>query len=73
MVTKELHEGPSRGHFAAKITQKKMLDIGDQLCIGMRMIIVNLMMHIQEHEDWQLKVLQVGHKSSKRTIYEKGT
>jgi len=25
---KELHEGPSRGHFATKITQRKILDVG---------------------------------------------
>jgi len=28
MVMKELHEGPSRGHFATKITQRKILDVG---------------------------------------------
>jgi hypothetical protein len=27
---RELHEGPSRGHFATKITQKKILDAGYQ-------------------------------------------
>jgi len=26
MVMRELHEGPSRGHFATKITQKNILD-----------------------------------------------
>ncbi len=26
MVMKELHEGPSRGHFAIEITQRKILD-----------------------------------------------
>jgi hypothetical protein len=28
MVTKKLHEGVLRGHFATKITQKKFLDVG---------------------------------------------
>jgi hypothetical protein len=28
MVMKELHEGPSRGHFATEITQRKILDVG---------------------------------------------
>jgi len=28
MMMKELHEGPSWGHFATKITQKKILDVG---------------------------------------------
>jgi hypothetical protein len=28
MVTKELHEGTTRGHFATKITQKKIMDVG---------------------------------------------
>jgi hypothetical protein len=35
-----------------------MLDINDQLCVKMCMIIANLVMHVKEHEDWQLKVLQ---------------
>jgi hypothetical protein len=26
MATKKLHEGPSRGHFAIEITQRKILD-----------------------------------------------
>jgi hypothetical protein len=25
---KELHEGPLRGHFATKITHRKILDVG---------------------------------------------
>jgi hypothetical protein len=29
---KELHEGPLRGHFATKMTQRKKLDISGQLC-----------------------------------------
>jgi hypothetical protein len=28
MVMKELHEGPSRGHFVIEIMQKKILDAG---------------------------------------------
>jgi hypothetical protein len=28
MVTKELHEGVLRGHFATKITPKKILNVG---------------------------------------------
>ncbi len=28
MVMRELHEGPSRGHFATEVTQKKILDVG---------------------------------------------
>jgi hypothetical protein len=28
MVMKELHEGPSKGHFATKIMQRKILDVG---------------------------------------------
>jgi hypothetical protein len=28
MVMKELHERPSREHFATKITQRKILDVG---------------------------------------------
>ncbi len=28
MVMKGLHEGPSRGHFATKIKQRKILDAG---------------------------------------------
>jgi hypothetical protein len=28
MAMKKLHEGPLRKHFAMKITQKKILDIG---------------------------------------------
>jgi len=35
-----------------------MLDIGGQLCTEMFMIIVDLVMHVKEQEDWQLKVLQ---------------
>ncbi len=35
-----------------------MLDIGGQLCIEMCMIIVDLVMHVKEQEDWQIKVLQ---------------
>jgi len=27
MVMKELHEGPSKGHFATKVTHKKILDV----------------------------------------------
>jgi hypothetical protein len=27
MVMKELHEGPSRGHFTTEITQRKILDV----------------------------------------------
>jgi hypothetical protein len=27
-MMKELHEGPSRGHFAMEIMQKKILDVG---------------------------------------------
>jgi hypothetical protein len=27
MVMKELHEGPSSGHFATGITQRKILDV----------------------------------------------
>jgi hypothetical protein len=28
MMMKELHEGPSRGHFAIEIMQTKILDVG---------------------------------------------
>jgi hypothetical protein len=28
IVTKELHEGTTRGHFATKRTQKKIMDVG---------------------------------------------
>ncbi len=35
-----------------------MLDINDQLCVKMYMIIADLVMHVKEQEDWQLKVLQ---------------
>jgi hypothetical protein len=28
MVMKKLHEGPSGGHFATEITQRKILDVG---------------------------------------------
>jgi hypothetical protein len=28
MVMKELHEGPSRGHFAIEIMKRKILDVG---------------------------------------------
>jgi hypothetical protein len=35
-----------------------MLDIGGQLCTWICMNIVDLVMHVKEHEDWQLKVLQ---------------
>jgi hypothetical protein len=35
-----------------------MLDIGGQLCTKMCMIIVNLVMHVKEQGDWELKVLQ---------------
>ncbi len=28
MVMTELHVGPSRGHFAIEITQRKILDVG---------------------------------------------
>ncbi len=28
MVTKELHEGVLKGHFATKITQKQFMDVG---------------------------------------------
>jgi hypothetical protein len=36
-----------------------MLDIGGQLYIEMCMITIDLMMHVKEQEDWQLKVLQI--------------
>jgi len=58
MVVKELHEGPSKGHFATEIMKRMtldvgcwILDIGGQLCIEMCMIIANLAMHVKEHED----------------------
>jgi hypothetical protein len=35
-----------------------MLDIGGQLRTEMCMIIVDHVMHVKEHEDWKLKVLQ---------------
>jgi hypothetical protein len=35
-----------------------MLDIGRKLCTKMCMTIVDLVMHVKEQEDWQLKVLQ---------------
>jgi hypothetical protein len=57
MVMKGLHEGPLRGHFAIEIMHRKILDVGywwPTMCI----IIVDLVMHVKEHEDWQLKVLQ---------------
>jgi hypothetical protein len=44
---KELHEGPSRKHFATEITQRKILDVGywwPTMC----MIITDLMMHVKE-------------------------
>jgi hypothetical protein len=49
-----LYEGPSREHFAIKITQRKILDvdIGGQQCIKMFMIIVDLVMHVKKQEDW---------------------
>ncbi len=28
MVMKDLHEGPSKGHFAIEIMQRKILDVG---------------------------------------------
>jgi hypothetical protein len=28
MVMRKLHEGPSRGHFATKIMQRKIVDVG---------------------------------------------
>jgi hypothetical protein len=41
---------PSRGHFATEIMQRKILDarFGGQLCIGMSMIITDLVMHVKE-------------------------
>ncbi len=50
-----------------------MRGVGGQLCTEMCMIIVDFVMHAKEHVDWQLKVLQVSHKSWKGTIYEMGT
>jgi hypothetical protein len=35
-----------------------MLDIGGQLCRKMCMITTDLVMHVKEQEDWQLKVMQ---------------
>ncbi len=35
-----------------------MLDISGQLCIGMCMITVDLVMHVKKQEDWQFKVLK---------------
>jgi hypothetical protein len=35
-----------------------MVDIGGQLFIEMCMISVDLVMHVKEQEDWQLKILQ---------------
>jgi hypothetical protein len=60
MVMKELHEGPSGGHFATQIMQRTILNARNwwQLCIGTCMIIAYLIMHVKEHEDWQLKVLE---------------
>jgi hypothetical protein len=36
-----------------------MLDIGGQLCVEMCIITIDLVMHVIEQEDWQLKVLQI--------------
>jgi hypothetical protein len=35
-----------------------MLDIGGLLCTELCTIITNLVMHVKEQGDWQLKVLQ---------------
>jgi hypothetical protein len=48
---KELHEGPSGGHFITEIMQRKILDISGQLCIEMCTIIADLVMHVKEQED----------------------
>jgi hypothetical protein len=58
MVMRELHEGPSKGHFAIQIMHRKILDISGQQCIKMCMITINLLMHVKKHEDLQFKVLQ---------------
>jgi hypothetical protein len=55
MVMKNLHEGPSSGHFATEIMQRKTLHISGHLCTGTSMILV---MHVKEQQDWQFKVLQ---------------
>ncbi len=47
-----------------------MLNIGGQLCIKMCMIIVDLVMHVKEHEDWQLKVLQSWSQVFQKPIHE---
>ncbi len=60
MVMKEQHEGPSRGHFATKIMQRKILDAGHWWPTMYKD------MHdyyrscdaCQKIGDWQLKVLQ---------------
>jgi hypothetical protein len=73
---KELHEGPSRGHFATTITQSKILDtrywwptmykyVHDYYrscgaCQGIRGLATP-------------SLAKFGHKSSKGTIYEMGT
>ncbi len=49
-----------------------MLDIGDQLCTGTCMIIVNLVMHVKKRRIGNSKSCKAGHKSSKGTIYEMG-
>jgi hypothetical protein len=48
---RELHEGPLRGHFATKMTQRKILDgryWWPKLYIRMCMIVANLVMHVKE-------------------------
>jgi len=60
MVMRRLHERPIGRHFATELTKERywMLDIGGQLCTKMCMIIANLVMHVNEKKDWQLKVLE---------------
>jgi uncharacterized protein (DUF885 family) len=50
-----------------------MLDIGGQLCTRTCIIIADLAMHVKKWRISNSRSCKVGHKSSKRTIYEMGT
>jgi len=74
---KELHEGPSREHFATKITQRKILNARYWWPTMYRNVhdyyrSCNACQRARALAIGNSKSCKAGHKSSKGTIYEMG-
>jgi hypothetical protein len=59
-MMRELHEGPSGGHFAIKITSRRILDVSYWWPTLYKNVhdYSNLVMHTKERKNWRFKVLQ---------------